>query len=586
MADLRRTLQWRNGRLVCRERCLHHARTALQAGAVSMSLLGSAAVHAQPRIHVRASSRLELRVHNSARGAALEGALVDDAGLPLAGRNVELSAEASPAAPWQVVRTRADGSFAGVLSAASTRGSVLVRFAGDADHAAAQSTRHFDLAQADTQLRFLQPRDQRLDLDQETQMLVLAVASPAGAGDLEIGIADERGRTIARAKSHADGAVRIAVSSEALGEPGLGRLIARTPGDARREPAQTELQVLRLRHSSLTLRADIDPALGRLSLTGSLRSRTGALGGRTVGIFDGGRHLASVETSARGEFRYAEIAPPEAGAHARVLQPQARFDSEMSWLSSSRSPRLSVRLAPEPPTNWLWLGGPLVACALVLWLLGRGPSRAGWSVAPTPIQPGLHTRSAMDSGFAMRHEAVGCVVDHVGEQAISHAMLSLQASDGTIVELTTDSAGAFRSPALASGRWKLQVSAPGYDSLAENLSIPHRGQLHIRLVALRTAALLAYRPLAERWLPLPQGWGRWTPREALDHALRGRDANEACVRLIERVEHAAYAHAAPTQTEVSAIESEAQALAKTSMPGPAAPPLSARPPGTGLPGRR
>jgi hypothetical protein len=587
---------------------LHPARLALSCGALLVMTSQPGEANAQLRVHVRASSRLELRVSLQAKGAEVSGALIDDAGEPLAGRAVEVALRGEAAREFRPrsLRTRKDGTFRLQVAVPAARGVAEARFDGDAHHEPSEGTQTFDLQKLETQLRFVEPRDLRVDLGDEGQALVVAASSEAFAGGLEITIEDEGGRLIARGISGDDGVFRASLPAARLGPPGLGRLFAKTYGDGLRAAAQAEIQVLRYEQSRLSLQTGVDRDRGRLLLSGSLRDRHGALADRAVGLFDQERHLATVVTDDKGGFRHAVLQLPEPGSPPLDLALQARFESDATWLTSSRSSTVTLRLQPEPSANASWLLVPIAACALLLWLLGRKEvPRDARTLRDEPSEPGLHRARPLRHHARADFDVTGRVVDHEFETGLSGAKVrldnELHASGPAIcIELETDARGGFRSPALTPGRFTLHVSADGYVPLEDVLTVPHRGELsdlRVRLQNRRAAAFVAYKPVAARALPAAELWGRWTPRETLDYAVRHRGAGAELAQLTAHLERAAYARTPPSQQDLALIRRAADAIAHAASLAPQAPAPSAHdlrpnaddgepPPPTRIPGPR
>jgi hypothetical protein len=519
---------------------------------------------AQPMVRVRAGSRIELRGAQGADGIELRGTLVDDLGAPLSGRRIDLSVapDVSAASPVQrTLRSADDGSFGTAIALPRGRYQARARFAGDAHTLQSAVARPLDLSRLDVQLRFVEPREPRLDLDAQQAAIAVVARPEREAAGLDVRIEDERGRVLANGRTDALGVFRVQLPSSALGPAAMGELSARTGGDAARSPAETTLPLLRYRRTSLTLVAQVEDE--RVLLHGTLQTRQQRLPNKAIGLFDGPEHLATVMTDARGRFRYAAVGLREPGGRGQTLHLQARFASDASWLGSSRSESLTLSLAPEQVPSALWLLAPLVASAAALWWLSRRQRRT--QTAFTPPSPersvGIHIARARIGARADRLRLEGSVLDAHSAQAISGATLQLQTAHGQRIELRSDASGRFRSPELAVGQWLLRASAPGYAMLEGALSVPHRGQwadAELRLQSLRSAAVLAYKPAAIRALPSPELWEVWTPRETLTRGLRGGRVTESFVQLTERLERAAYASSLPTEADVDAIGAAAR----------------------------
>ncbi len=533
-----------------------------RATCVILGLCWAPQARAQPMVRVRAGSEIELQAAQNPGGTqTLRGSLLDELGAALSDRRVELSirAEASAGSPLQrTLQTGEDGRFATTLELPPGRYAADARFDGDAHTGASELSRPLDFTKADVELRFVEPREPRLDLDADAHAVAVLASSARGGEGLHIGITDERGRVLARGTTDAEGLYRVVLASNALGPAAMGRIAASSDGDTQRNHARVELNVLRFRHTALALRADADRDHERLVLSGALRTRDAPVAGEAIGLFDGPQHLATLRTDAGGRFRHAALPLPAPGHSSQTFHLQARFDSDAVWLGSSRSRVVDVTLAPAPTPSPLWLVGAVCVCVLALiWVSRREPRPpAPVASAPTARSAGIHVPSRPARARADRFAIEGVVLDAMSAEPVSAALLRLQGNGGTTIELASDPSGRFRSPPLAAGDWVLRVGAPGYVGLEDGLSIPHRGpwsSSEIRLQSLRSAAVAAYKPVAVTVLPSPSLWDRWTPRETLADARRRGRATESFVQLTERVERAAYGGATPTDAEVEEI---------------------------------
>ena len=537
---------------------------------LGLVLLIAAGARAQPLVRVQARTQVALDGTHGADGVDLRGALLDDLGTPLAGRPLVVRiADAEDALEQRIAsRTGEDGRFRLTRSLAAGVYHVRIAFAGDSHHESSEAVRAVDLTRADVRLTFIEPRTLRFDLDAESHPVVVRASSALGGAALNVHVRDEGGASLARGETDRDGVFRAAIASTALGAPGSARLLAETDADARRSAAQTEVPVLRWRGTQLRLQARVDTRREVIVLQGLLRDSKAVLADEAVGLFDGDVHLATVLTDARGGFR-TELKLPLTSAQgaAPTARLQARFDSDASWVGSSRSDAVEISFAPESPASPVWLLVPLCLSGALAWLLLRQPAneRAARDAAPTG-GIGIHPGRGRTRGRAERREIDGVVHDADTERPVRGANLSLRTGDGSTVELPAGTDGTFRSPELRDGTWTLTIAAEGYAPLTGTLTIPHRGEwagVQVQLQSLRSAAVMAYKPAALRMLPSPELWQRSTPRETLQRAQQSGRATEPFVQLTQRVEHAAYARTPPSMEEVATIERVAgEALAR------------------------
>jgi Carboxypeptidase regulatory-like domain len=563
---------------------------ALRGDAMSMCtwlglvLLVAAGARAQPLVRVQARTQVALDGTHDENGLDLRGALLDDLGAPLAGRPlvVRIAADAEGSPPQRIAsRSGEDGRFRVTTSLPAGVYRVRIAFAGDSHHEPSEAARTVDLTRADVRLRFIEPRALRFDLDAESHAIVVRASSTHGGAGLSVQVRDERAVSLAHGQTDRDGVFRAAIASVALGAPGSARLIAESEADALRGVAQTEISVLRWRGTRLSLQARIDRRREVVALHGLLRDSKAVLGDEAVGLFEGDVHLATVLTDSAGSFR-TELKLPvtAAGGTPAAARLQARFDSDASWIGSSRSEVVEVSLAPDSPASPLWLLGPLCLSGALVWFLLRRPAaeRADRAAPPT-VGIGIHPGRGRARGRAQRREIDGAVRDAETDRAVRGAILALCAGDGSTVELPTNVDGTFRSPQLGDGTWTVTIAAEGYAPLTGTLTIPHRGEwagVQVQLQSLRSAAVMAYKPAALRMLPSAELWQRSTPRETLHRARQSGRATEPFVQLTHCVEHAAYARTPPSMEEVATIERvAAEAMARF----PSAP---SQPAGSGL----
>ncbi len=527
------------------------------------ALLAAASAQAQPIVVVRSESRIELRTVRHEDHVVVEGALRDDLGEPLAGR--ELVVRATPDGPEAPIRhavtTREDGGFRVRLNLSTGGYRLSAGFSGDGVHERVEVERRLDLDRADVRLRVVVPDGGRLDLDQPEHRVEVFADSTEGPGGLVVHLLDEHDRRLASEVTDAAGRAAFTVQAATLGPPGAGRIKARSGADALRAEAQTEVPVVRFRATALTLRASRTEARpgDEVRFEGALRDSTGPIEGRAVGLFAGQEHLATVLTAADGSFA---VGVPLRAQHAGSLEVVARYESDAPGRTGSTSEPVLLEVAAPRPMPWAWLLLPLaVCCVLLAWIARAGPRRPEKSVAPPEERPAGVRISKRRSLRADRADVTGRVLDHRDDEPVPAARVLLTAGGGRERRADAGEDGAFRLDGLEAGDWTLTVSADGYAEAQAQLSLPHRGEwsdMVVRLVSMRARALAPYRPVAEAILPSPRLWGVWTSREVLAQARGTGRGAPPLDDLTDRVEQACYGARPPTGEDVVAIEERAE----------------------------
>jgi len=576
---------------------------------------------AEPSLHVRASSRLELHTRRDANVVRIEGVLSDDLDVPLAGRSVRLSVEQVGAEPplsaaaretradaqtltdasWtRVVRTNPEGRFSQALTLSLGRYRLGANYAGDALHAASALERTVDVALHDVELQIVLPRGRAISLDDPQLEIELRARSEAGGAGLTIMVLDQDRRSLAHGVSDEQGTLRLTVPTDALGEPGPGQLIAISAADGERAAGRTESSVLRLRATALTLMAAWDESQESLRMSGTLHAGKAPVAGKAIGLFIAVQHVQTVSTDSAGRFAYALEAATDPtaqlGRAARsgetIQHVSARFDSDTPGLESSRAPEQAVIVPAWGGPNLIWLILPSLASLLLVgWILRRN---RGWLA---PARRSETFEAGVQLGAAKQHRAAGeRGVSGVIEDADTAARLGT-ATLSLIPLLGSEQAAAIGAPVAADGRfavaalppghYRFEARAPGYALESSELRIPHAGEgagLRVRLRSLRTLALEAHRPLVRRVFATRESQIAATPREALRQAAplwprslvppaatpdRAKPSGDAPSRELERVtelvEQTAFSAREPTVEQVQAIEDAMTELLKRSV---------------------
>ncbi len=532
--------------------------------AVGLLLVVPTAVAAQPVVRVRAEARIELHVGREPGVVRIEGTLRDDLGQALADRRVEVRVldAAQQLRGRALDRTDGAGSIRATFPLEPGEYRVVARWDGDDDHQRVEVAQALDLARAHVRLVVGLGGAGRIDLDNAEHRVEVRGSSDEGGAGLRIEIRDELDRPLADGVTDLEGRLHFTIPTAALGEPAAGRLLVRTPGDARRAAAQTEVPIVRFRPSQIALEASAERAASGepVTLSGRLFDSAGPLGRRAVGLFVDERHLETVLTDDLGRFsRSVEVS--EEG----TVQIVASYVSDAPWRTSARSAPVILTLEGTGSAPWPWLLAPTLACALAVWWLSRRPepTRVGTSSEPAVTAKAGVEVARPTSAVAQHREVAGTVVDAEDGQPIAAAVLTLTSGDGPHRSVLTDDDGRFAVEGLPGSDWTLEARATGYLVTEARIHLPHRGQwsaTRVRLRTLRQAALIEYRPVAEALAPQPKWWAFWTPRELADRA--ASKARREVQDLTADVERAVYAATPPDPRDVEAIAERAAKMVR------------------------
>jgi len=533
---------------------------------MALLLLAPMRVGAQPRVIVKAETRIELGTDRREDRIILSGALRDDLGNDLPDREVEVRlsrAGTRESILRERVRTDDDGRFA--IEAFVTTGDYELRatFEGDTHHEANGVLRTIDLDRADVRLSVTVPNGGQLDLDEPTHVIRVRADSDTGRhGGIEIALVAEFDHELAIGTTGEDGRVRFEIASEGLGEPGAGRLKARSRPDADRAEAQTEVPIVRFRRSDLTLEASASEARAGESvvLFGELFNSQGPLGGRAIGVFgDGDTHLTTMLTDREGRF-VANL--DTEGREPGTLTIVARFESDAPGRMAAESAPVQIAIGTRAVAAWLWAALPIAICLVLLLLIARrAPQRlTALPPAPPPPPPGI-AASTRRSRKPAQTAIYGRVIDRSRQEPIAGATATLTSADGTSQMLNTRANGAFAFDRVSSGEHILRVEAQGYAPEETKVTSPHRGQwgeVTVRLENLRDRVLSAYRRVALALIPSSRLWEIWTNREVLIHARESTAEGERLTDLTLRVEDAFYSSEGPSEDDVDRVSEDAE----------------------------
>jgi hypothetical protein len=528
------------------------------------SVIASATIaHAAPSLRVRAKVQIELQTERVGDGVRLHGTLRDDLAAPLAGRELQMRVQTAPATAHPQLRTLhtdASGRFSALFSARELAEHALVTFEGDDYYERAETSQAIDVERSELSLRFAEPNDWRIQLDQKTTRIELHADSELGGADLPIVVQDELGRPIAQGTTDRLGVLILEISNQWLGDVGFGEFNASSEGDATRAAARVTQPVLRTRKTQLSLRVQSDTKAHTLHVALRLSTATGGLAQRAIGVFVDGAHLITLLTDQRGEatrdFALAGTSI-RAGSH-RAL---ARFESDTPGWVASQSERVTFAIVPVEPRSPAWLIAPVLASlAFVFWSLRRTRVIEDRQADLPSTSPSVRFGAA-DRGQPGLHELDGRVED-VESGAPLLATLEIADSAARAVVVYTDASARFASASLPADSYRVRVHAAGYAGASFDVRVPHAGTasgIVIGLRSLRSAALDAHAPVARRVLRAEARLHVATVRDTLAAAVSGNTAGPPLARLTDLVEHTAYARSTPNDRDLDDVQRAAAA---------------------------
>ena len=488
---------------------------ALPAAIVCWLVLVPTPSLAQPMVVVRAEARIELRAEHQGNEITISGTLVDDLGEPLARRSVVVAIHRPDGRTVRTARQTTDGEGGFVLTVAGEAGryTLTASYEGDEYHPRLSVERQADLTRAPTRLA-LEVGDGALDLDVSSHPLVVRATSREGGAGLPIVLMDELGRTIGNGVTDTDGELRLSLESGALGEPGTGRLVARTDGDARRAEARVETPIVRYRRATLVLEASRDSIgpEGEVVLSGRLTTVSGPLASEAIGLFVGSEHLDTALTGPDGRFEVTTDAPSLGRGLVTVL---ARFESDGPGVPATESEPLTIEVRSGARSIWGWLALPLLLSLLLLgWLRRKAPP----TEVPAPQEPepiGVIARSASRRSPPKRWVS-GRLEDVRGQPLRGRVRaIALDGEGEALAECDDD--GGFRFE-LRDGRWRILFEAPRHAPAESEVDIPHRGSLEGLRVRLETWRARALAVLRGRFTAKGRSLDRWAKTTV--HSLR------------------------------------------------------------------
>jgi len=445
---------------------------------------------------------------------------------------------------------------------------VEATFPGDALHAGSRVARDFDPRLAGLLLHLELPAAGRFDLDQREHRIQIEAFSSAGGEGLQVELLNELEDRLGIVRLDAEGRGSLTLEAERLGQPGAGRLVARSEADALRASARTEIPIVRFRATSLELSLDDEAPSGSGSILvrGALADSRGALPGMPIGLYDGAEHRRTLLTGADGRFE-AEIRPNEPGSGAQL---QARFASGDPGRLSSESRVLRVIDRASSPNRWIAFTAPVLMTLLLLWLLSRRIAARGGGPEERESRPGIEA-GARRLRRAALHDIGGRILDDRDGEPIGGAMVTISGGSGPAARVPVSADGRFSISQTQDGRALLRVQASGYAPAEIEVQTPHRGEwseIVVRLESHRARVMELFRGVVSRLIVSPSLWTRRTNREIVA-GIPEAERPAGLEPLVERVDRACYDHPAPTGSAVQEIEAEARAL--EARPKPQAP---------------
>ncbi len=526
------------------------------------------AAHAQPAIRIRAESRIEIRTTWSETRLHVRGYLRDDLAVPLAGAPMEVRVQPREGGPIvrRSLRTGDDGALDALLDVPPGAYRLTASYAGDDHHERVEVEREFDASRAEVRLRVSVPTDGRLRLDEAHHEIAVRVESAAPVAGLRVRLTDELGRALGAAQADRLGEARFRVPASQLGPASAGRIVARTEADALRSDALTEVPILRVAPTRVSLAmSDRRPVRGAaIRARGRLVDFAGRpLAREAIVILAGNAPLTTTLTDGDGRFD-ARVVPPREGATTL----RARFESDAPWLVPAESAAVTLDVAGAGRTTTRWVVGTLLATTALLAAFGlRGRRTLPRMSRPPERAPTSGVELGTRRFRADRLEVDGAVTSLRDGSPLVGARVVLRRSghDDVTSACTTDARGRFSITADSGGPFLFEVTAEAHESVTRPLALPHRGEWSaatVKLERTRDRALDALAPIARALLP-ERTPGTTTPRE-LREAARGRALPEPPAKaLTEGAERAGYAPTPPSDAELRALEGARDAVLAT-----------------------
>lgn len=540
----------------------------------------------------RATERLRVRAETSFSGLGLSrhgewldlsGTLRDDAGVPVVGAEVVLSASGleptrildcaghgvPETATAGAVPTDAGGTFCVRFPSSVPLAGATITFAGDAFRTDVGLAIPGALSAQRLRLRFDSPRlaaslDEPVFLVNVTTdvadgggstdpiRLTLSHRTEPGAQETELGAADLIAGAVAK----------FNVETRLLGSPGSGRLVASFAGSDRLAAVEESIPIERRATVRLALALELsasDPADGIDLLVGASSAIGAVPGGWVEATLDA--HPVGTGKVLVGAARVnARFAAPR-GRSARL---ELRYIPEESGWAPGTAVAIDVPLTKRKP--WTLLPWFLTAAGIAYWVVVRTWRRPKSSPRARPRDAGSSGRAAVDvlSRGAARSGWSGRVLDAHDGTPIGGAQVQLLVpvfdGEGIAGTHVAGDDGSFTIPHVEAARSdgaRLVVSAPHHSTLRE--PVPPDGVLSVCLVSRRRTLL----ERMARWVArMGAPWATTkdpTPGEVA--TLAARENREEVAAWATAVERAAYGPVAPDErreSELTTSEPQAQ----------------------------
>jgi hypothetical protein len=472
----------------------------------------------------------------------VHGELIDDAGTPIAGAPIALSAttddqradrlRVGPLRPCDdtgsrpvprtgpddlVVETDERGGFCVLGRAPAPKMTLMLRFRGSRLYDAAEIPVAVEAAREHllrTILRF-EPPPETIDLDRDVVTVTASLRvdrseasrsappTPAGSAQrasLALDLSDERGAHVAGAVTGGDGRARFEVKTTALAGPGSGELSVHFAGNGVLGKAEWSQPVVRRAEARLALAHPIeqaDPEEG-VPIDVQVTTARGPVSGGVVEVRRllpsssglAGETVGAGTVDERGNARIVASFSAGGATHAPL---SVRYVPAAPWYRPGPELRVDARLAGPGPGRALILGAVVLAAAA--WVVG------GWRRSPRPpVAPGIDGIKAPPSGRPGVHVLAsppdlvgwrGTVTDAHDGSAVAGARLSVVVpsfeGDGVVARAIADESGSFTLEAPHRGDARLVVESTEHSTHEQ--ALPPHSVLGVALITRRRALL-------------------------------------------------------------------------------------------------